>query len=150
MINNKIKNATSCEFQGISFKSKQEVAIYKYLLSIGITPEYEKQRFTIWNRAAFTVPYYDKYGKVFTKINRKPSPVNYTPDFIFTYNGIKVILEVKGFKNDVTPYKIRLFRDYLEDWYNITGNKMCYAVVYSIANLKFLLNELNTENKNRS
>lgn len=140
--NRKIKNATECTLNGISFRSKQERAIYKYLLSVGIIPDYEAKRFTIWDRGKLSVPYYDKFGKTFMKITRKPTSVHYTPDFIFNIGDIKVILEVKGFKNDVTPYKIRLFRDYLEEWYNHTGDKLCYAVVYTIKDLKFLLSDL--------
>lgn len=142
MVNKKIKGATICEYNGIKFRSKQELSIYKYLLSIGITPEYETTKFTIWDRDSFSVPYYDRFGKTFKKISRKPTSVHYTPDFIFSIGSIKVILEVKGFKNDVTPYKIRLFRDFLEKHYNDTKEKVCYAVVYSIKDLKFLINDL--------
>lgn len=140
--NKKIKNATECQENGITFKSKQERAVYKYLLSIGITPKYETERFTIWDRDKFSVPFYDKFGKTFMKINRKPTAVHYTPDFIFTINGIKVILEVKGFKNDAAPYKIRLFRDYLENISKSIKEKLCYAIVYSIKDVKTLLNDL--------
>ena len=141
--NKKIKNATICEMNGITFRSKQEMSIYKYLLSLGITPKYEPFKFTIWDRDKLSVPYYDRYGKVFKRITRKPTAVHYTPDFIFNINGIEVILEVKGFKNDVTPYKIRLFRDYLDKRHNINPNeKICYAVVYSIKDIKYLINDL--------
>ncbi len=140
--NKKIKNATECEYDGITFRSKKEMSMYKYLLSVGIIPKYESERFIIWDSNKFTVPFYDKFGKTFMKITRKPTSVHYTPDFIFNINGIKVILEVKGFKNDVTPYKIRLFRDYLENLKNNKGENLCYAVVYTIKDLKFLLNDL--------
>lgn len=140
--NKKIRNATICQEDGINFRSKQERAIYKYLLSVGITPKYEEEKFTIWDRGKFSVPFYDKFGKTFMRIDRKPTSVHYTPDFIFDVNGIKVILEVKGFKNDASPYKIRLFRDYLENWSNSSGEKLCYAIVYSIKDLKILLNDL--------
>lgn len=140
--NKKIRNATVCQEDGINFRSKQERAIYKYLLSVGITPKYEAERFTIWDRDKFSVPFYDKFGKTFIRINRKPTAVHYTPDFIFDIGETKVILEVKGFKNDATPYKIRLFRDYLENRSNLTKEKLCYAVVYSIKDLKILLNDL--------
>lgn len=142
MENKKIRNATVCQYDNITFKSKQEVAIYKYLLSIGIIPKYEAEKFTIWNRDRFSVPYYDKFGKTFMKITRKPIAVHYTPDFIFNVNSIKVILEVKGFKNEATPFKIKLFRDYLETLSNTTKEKLCYAVVYSIKDLKIVLNDL--------
>lgn len=141
-VNKKIKNATECQEDGITFRSKQEKAVYKYLKSIGIVPRYESERYTIWDRSKFTVPFYDKYGKVFMRLDRKPTSVHYTPDFIFNINDIKVILEVKGFKNDATPYKIKLFRDYLENYSKETKKKLCYAVVYSIKDVKYLLNDL--------
>lgn len=142
MANKKIRNATECQEDGINFRSKQERAIYKYLLSVGTTPKYEAEKFTIWDRKKFSVPFYDKFGKTFMRINRKPTAVHYTPDFIFDIGDTKVILEVKGFKNDAAPYKIRLFRDYLENRSNLTKEKLCYAVVYSIKDLKILLNDL--------
>ena len=140
--NKKIRNATVCQEDGIVFRSKQERAIYKYLLSVGITPKYEAERFTIWDRDKFSVPFYDKFGKTFMRINRKPSAVHYTPDFTFDIGETKVILEVKGFKNDAAPYKIRLFRDYLESKSNETKKFYCYAIVYSIKDLKILLSDL--------
>lgn len=142
MENKKIKNATICELNGIVFKSKQELSIYKYLKSVGITPAYEPEKFKIWDGKQFAVPYYDKYGKIFMRIKKKPVSVHYTPDFIFNIKGIKVILEVKGFKNDVFPYKVRLFRDYLEKKSKVTKEKFCYAVVYSIRDVKALLIDL--------
>lgn len=140
--NKKIRNATVCQEGNIIFRSKQERAVYKYLLSIGITPSYEAERFTIWDRDKFSIPYYDRYGKVFMRINRKPTSVHYTPDFIFNVGDIRVILEVKGFKNDATTYKIKLFRDYLENRSKLSNEKFCYAVIYSIRDLKFLLKDL--------
>lgn len=142
MNNKKIKNATVCQEGDIVFRSQQERSIYKYLLSIGITPEYEAEKFTIWDRKKFSVPFYDRFGKAFMKIDRKPTAIHYTPDFIFTVNGTRVILEVKGYKNDAAPYKIKLFRDYLENISCTTREKLCYAIVYSIKDLKVLLNDL--------
>lgn len=144
--NRKILNAVECEYNGIKFRSRTERSIYITLLNKGIKAEYEQLRCTLWARNKFKVPYYDKVGKKgFKRVTSKPLAVHYTPDFIFEYEGIKVFLEVKGFKNDVTPYKIRLFRDWLEDYTNKNALKTCYAVVYSIANLNTLLEDLKTK-----
>jgi hypothetical protein len=43
------------------------------------------------------------------------SSITYTPDFTFLYNGIFVIIEVKGFVNDTYPLKRNLFRKLLEE-----------------------------------
>ena len=144
--NKKVKNATPTEYNGIKFKSILETRIYKYLLSKGIEPEYEKIKIKLWSRSKgeLSVPYYDRIGKIFKKVTSKPLSVTYTPDFIFKYNGYTVYLEVKGFKNDVVPYKIRLFRDWLEAQNN---PKQCYAVVHTIKEVEFLLNDLNDSNE---
>ena len=42
--------------------------------------------------------------------------ITYTPDFTFEYNGILVIMEIKGFENDVFPVKRNLFRKLLETY----------------------------------
>lgn len=140
--NKKIKGARKVEFNGIEFRSMLEMRVYKYLLSIGITPQYECLSVKIWDREHFSVPYYDRYGKKFMRITRKPTSVRYTPDFVFDYGDYKVILEVKGFKNDVAPYKIRMFRDWLEGTQCLCKSKYCYAVVYTIKDVKTLLEDL--------
>ena len=140
--NKKIKGATKTEVDGIEFRSKLEASVYKYLKSIDITPDYEPMSVKIWDREHFSVPYYDRYGKKFMRITRKPTSVKYTPDFVFNYGNYKVILEVKGFKNDVAPYKIRMFRDWLEGTQCLCRSTYCYAVVYSIKDVKTLLDDL--------
>lgn len=147
MRNKKIRNATECSADGIDFKSILERTVYLYLKSVGITPKYEAIRFPIWNREKFSVPYYDRYGKTFMRITRKPTIVHYTPDFVFTTDDTTVYLEVKGFKNDVVPYKIRLFRELLEELSKSSDTRLCYAVVYCLEDLKILLNDLRNSSK---
>jgi hypothetical protein len=38
----------------------------------------------------------------------------YTPDFTFEYHGALIIIEAKGFENDVFPLKKKMFRGVLE------------------------------------
>lgn len=137
--NRKIKNASTCEYNNITFRSKLECSVYKYLLSVNITPLYEPIKYKIWDNDKFVIPYFDRYGKKFQRVLRKPTAITYTPDFMFNYKDYKVILEVKGFKNDVTPYKIKLFRAFLEQH---TEYNFVYAVVYSIKDVKALLSML--------
>ena len=46
--------------------------------------------------------------------NKKLINITYTPDIYFEYRGYKVIIEMKGFTNDVYPIKVKLFRKYIE------------------------------------
>lgn len=151
LVNKKIRGATITEYDGKTFKSKLEVGIYKYLQSISIKTDYEVEKILIWDSGNLTVPYFDKWGKTFQHIKRKASGITYTPDFVFNYKGITVFLEAKGFKNDVTPYKIKLFRKWLEvNKYKTFNNKVCFAVVYSVKNLKEFLLELDNLIKNNT
>lgn len=118
-MNKKIKNATPCVVQDIQFKSKIEGNVYKWLKELGIDAEYEKTTYTLSPQCRPTCPYYTRHKKGFI-IDMKPlSKVTYTPDFIFTLNGIQVILEVKGIVNDVYPLKKNLFRKELEKYDNV-------------------------------
>lgn len=114
--NKKILNATPKEFDGIKFKSILEVMVYKTLLSEGFGPEYEKNKFVIWQGFYPIVPFYDKdISTRMLKLNKKKvMDITYTPDFTFYYKRRLIIIEVKGFENDVFPVKKKLFRKVLE------------------------------------
>lgn len=115
MRNKKVRNATEIYFAGIKFRSKLEVLVYKTLLEEGITPQCESRVFEFVPRLRPTVPFFNRIGKVFGLDMKPLQPITYTPDFTFEYNGILVIIEAKGFENDVFPTKKNLFRRYLED-----------------------------------
>ena len=115
MENKKIKNATTKELDGIKFKSQLEATIYKTLVSNAITPEYEKRTFEFVPRLRPTVPFFNRVKKVFGLEMKPLHPITYTPDFTFEYDGMLIVIEAKGFENDVYPVKKNLFRRYLED-----------------------------------
>ena len=115
MENKKIKNATTKELDGINFKSQLEATIYKTLVSNAITPEYEKRTFEFVPRLRPTVPFFNRVKKVFGLEMKPLHPITYTPDFTFEYDGMLIVIEAKGFENDVYPVKKNLFRRYLED-----------------------------------
>lgn len=124
--NRKILNATPRTYDGIQFKSQLEVMTYRTLLQAGFQPRYEPERFPIWLGFPPSVPFLTKNSfkrknrhiEVLTPkacIDLRPiSALTYTPDFIFDYHGIHVIVECKGYVNDVFPLKFKLFRKYLE------------------------------------
>lgn len=146
MENKKIINATPTNYDGIEFRSKLEKSIYRALVARGIPVNFEPMKCKIWDREKFSVPYYDRIGKKpFGLVTSKPIAVHYTPDLVFVYKDTTVFLEIKGFKNDVFPYKAKLFRDWLELFKRQTGKKCCYAVVYAIKDVDTLLNLLDNE-----
>lgn len=114
MENKKIKNATKTTESGIVFKSETEARIYKALVAEGFDPLYEKVTFTLSEKIRPTVPFFNRI-KGLLGLDMKPvQAITYTPDFTFEYNGILIVIEVKGFENDVFPVKRNLFRKHLE------------------------------------
>ena len=114
MKNKKIKNATKITSSGIQFKSEIESRLYETLVTEGFNPESEGRTFILSPRVRPSVTFFNRVGKTF-ELDMKPiQPITYTPDFTFEYNGIFVVIEVKGFENDVFYVKKNLFRKYLE------------------------------------
>ena len=114
MENKKIRNATKTTESGIAFKSETEARIYKALIAEGFDPLYEKATFTLSEKIRPTVPFFNRI-KGLLGLDMKPvQAITYTPDFTFEYNGILIVIEVKGFENDVFPVKRNLFRKHLE------------------------------------
>jgi hypothetical protein len=114
MKNKKIKNATKTTELGIAFRSEVEARIYKALVAEGFNPLYEKVTFTLSEKIRPTVPFFNRI-KGLLGLDMKPvQAITYTPDFTFEYNGILIVIEVKGFENDVFPVKRNLFRKHLE------------------------------------
>ena len=115
--NKKVLNATPLEFEGISFKSKLEKTVYQTLREHGFPVQYEPQKFIIWEGFKPTVPFYnkDKSTRMLKPETHKLIDVSYTPDFLFTYKNRLVIIEAKGFENDLYPLKKKMFRKWLEE-----------------------------------
>lgn len=124
--NKKIKNAHPKEYNHIKFKSQLEVMTYKTLFELGLNPQYEKEKYVLWDGFIPTVPFYTKNNfkrknhnievlSPFTVKDRRPTAnISYTPDITFDYNGKHIIVEVKGFQNDIFSYKFKMFRKSLE------------------------------------
>lgn len=143
-MNKKIKGATPNTYKGINFKSLLETRMYKALLDIGITPEYEKHTYTLSPVKKATVPFYNRTKKRgFHRIKGSISAITYTPDFEFDYNGYRIILEAKGKENDTFPLKRNLFRKVLEGWttpciyLEVRSKKELYEALEAIKNEKF-------------
>ena len=147
--NKKIKNATSTEYNGIEFKSKTEVLIYKTLCENGFNPAYELVKFTLVEGFYPTIPFFTRKKKhgIFNFIldKSKVRSITYTPDFVFNYKDYLIIVEVKGFVNDVYPYKRALFRKYLEDHF-VEDDKV-KAIFFEVYTKKEALEMIDTLKK---
>ena len=128
-MNKKIKNATVREYDNVKFKSILEVSTYKTLIEYGFKPEYEKHTYVVWTGFIPKIPFYTKnkfkrknhnievLSANTVRDNRPLDSITYTPDFVFTYNNKTIIIECKGFSNDVFSYKFKMFRKYLQTVY---------------------------------
>ena len=151
--NAKVINATPCSYNGIDFKSKLEMNIYKAIESEGYTPLYEPITFTIWNGFKPRIPFYkkNKSSRKMALENTKIRDITYTPDIIF-YAGTRMILvEVKpDYENDVFPYKKKLFRRFLETQFEgISEEHMpIYVQVGTIKHLKDFIKILKEQYNN--
>lgn len=147
MENKRIKGATPLVVNDIKFKSKIEASVYNHLLQSGFNPVYEGMKFTLWEGFKPTVPFYTKKGKDNVLNNTKTIDITYTPDFTFIYNGILVIIEVKGLQNDVFPYKFKMFRKILEE--KPYKNNTLLFEIFSIKQLKECIDIIKSYDPNR-
>lgn len=147
--NKKIRNATSTKIKGITFKSQTEKTIYKTLIEQGITPEYEPQTFVLWEGFTPKTPFYDqetntqqdkrnellqserKLPKILVPKTEKVIGIRYTPDFYFKVGELDIWIEAKGFENDVFYIKKKLFRKFLDDRLEETGQKSIFFEIYT-------------------
>lgn len=145
-MNKKIRGAKSKTFNGINFKSLLEVGIYKILLQEGFNPKYEEQKFIIWEGFRPNVPFYNKNKKNNNlKLDMgKLRDITYTPDFTFYYKNKLIIIEAKGFENDVFPIKKKMFRKLLEEW---RQTKLVDSIYFEIFNKSQILQAVEIINK---
>lgn len=138
-MNRRVVNATPFTYDGINFRSKTEVMVYKTLIENGFSPMYERETFHYWKGLKPTVPFYDLGGDRHLHLNmKKLVGSKYTPDFTFWSGGIKIIIEVKGYANDIYPLKKKLFRAYLET----IGYPVIFAEIHTKRQLLEFINEI--------
>lgn len=93
MINKKIKNATKCVYEGITFDSKLELFAYKLLKNSNIEFELKKE---------FILQEKFKYN------NESIREIKSIPDFYLPNHNC--IIDTKGFANDVSPLKYKMLK----------------------------------------
>ena len=131
--NKKVINATPLEYDGIQFKSRLEVNVYREFKKAGFNIKYEPCKYVLWRGFKPTIPFYnkDKKSKGCLKLtNKKLLDTTYTPDFQLKYKGYLIVIEAKGIERPDFQIKKKLFRHYLEQ--NVPNS--IFFEVYSIAN----------------
>ena len=114
-VNKKIKNATSLVYKGVQYKSNLEVSCKKALDIAGLQFAYETEKFNLIESFTPALHFYQSTKMGLKKQCKKNGscltmrPVSYTPDFWFGNDKILIFIETKGFRNDVYPYKRKLF-----------------------------------------
>lgn len=97
MENKKIKNATPTIYKGVQYRSKLEVRFAMMLDAEKIPFAYEEETWVVLDKQTYM-------GKTIRC-------VTYTPDFIIS----NVVVEVKGFRNDVFPLKRKLIIKFINE-----------------------------------
>ena len=147
MSNKKIKNAQKNSCNRIQFKSKLEKTIYQTLVEKGYSPLYEPETILLWDSFIPQTPFYDRetdnqYKKRTEKETKKSFRrlvlktdkiigIRYTPDFYFKYKDLDVYIEAKGIENDVFYIKKKLFRYFLDQKLNSTGQHSIFFEIYT-------------------
>lgn len=132
--NRKIIGATEVVMDNIEFKSKLEARVYKELVKLGYQTKYEPMTSTLLERFRPVKPWLldgepqvVKSGE--SKVVKK---WEYTPDFLVYVNtDITLMLECKGYSNDLHPYKRKMLLHKLnkcDGWY--------YAEVHTLKGLR--------------
>lgn len=154
--NKKIKNATECKTENITFKSQLEKSVYNTLQQLGFNVKYEPTTFELWESFTPITPFYDREtdaqrekriskgdkdkSRLLTSKTSKIVGIRYTPDFYFKYKNLDVYIEAKGIENDVFYIKKKLFRKYLDDIYISTKQ---HSIFFEIYTKKQLLQAIN-------
>lgn len=140
--NKKIRNATICHGDNLTFKSQLEKSLYNTLQQLGFNPQYEPKTFTLIEPFESIIPFYDKEtdtqlkkrrnngdneARKLVKKSDKIQGIRYTPDFYFKYNDLDVYIEAKGVENDRFYLIKKLFLRHL----NSLPNKSIYFEVYT-------------------
>lgn len=140
--NKKIRNATVCRGDNITFKSQLERTLYNTMKELGYNPQYEPKSFTIIEPFISHIPFYDKETdsslkkrrgmgdktpRQIVKKSEKVLGIKYTPDFYFKYKDLDVYIEAKGKENDRFYLIKKLFLRYL----NSLDTKSIYFEIYT-------------------
>lgn len=136
-VNKKIKNAHSKVEDGINFDSKLELQTYKLFKEKGFNLQRESVTYTLF-------PSFYSKTKCYIGSNldsKKIRAIKYTPDFVMYIPNYTIILECKGFANDVYPYKRKLFRYYMDN-YSQNNNEFIFFEISNRRDIIFAINKI--------
>jgi hypothetical protein len=143
MMNRKIANATQITVNNIKFHSKLEAKCYTLLKEAGLNFGYEQ--FVIELLPKFRtnfIKYEVIYGKLSNQLTDKGishiiRSITYKPDFVYCNNvNLFIIIETKGYMNDVYPYKKKLLFQFLNNYQEKTGQKVYFFEPTNITTIK--------------
>lgn len=144
-VNKKIRGAKKHIVGDLVFRSKLEVDCYKKLIDSTIPFIYEDNKLNIFELSNLSnVVFLQPNSENNLVIKERVRPITYTPDFtLYPEKGIIIIVEAKGFPNDVYPLKRKLILSYLNDIKD--GNKYIFAEVRNVKQIEQLINFVNTK-----
>lgn len=109
-------NATPKEYNGIYFKSKLEITVFKTLQDLGFNPMYESHTYILQEGFKTMNVYYRKTtSKSEMTLGKIIQPITYTPDIEITDGKNVAVFEVKGFSDSKFPIKKKMFLKWLVD-----------------------------------
>lgn len=121
MINKKVKNAKTHEYDGVKFKSGLELFAYKTLKENDIPFTYQPDKTVLLASFKINFDCYEDIGKIYRDDSKKiikstkrfdkvdtVREISYTPDFACPDGSW--IMETKGFANDSFPLRWKMFK----------------------------------------
>lgn len=126
-MNRKVINADHRVYDGIKFRSKFEVSIYKELKKQNIEFKYEPEKIVLQEGFKSLNPYYIDSMEHWEKVRA----ITYTPDFIAKIDDYTVFIEAKGWETDRYIVKRKMFLNKLKDEKN-----SIFIEVHTIRGLK--------------
>ncbi len=146
MDNKKIKNTRKREIDGITFRGTLESKCYIILRDSGLEFSYEPEKYNLIEGYVPEIQVLLPKNKgvtssLFSYKDKKIRAITYTCDFkIVIQPNIIVVVEVKGFANDVYPLKRKLIISYFSKIKD--SNEYIFAEIRSEKQMTELINYL--------
>ncbi|MCD8208836.1 MAG: DUF1064 domain-containing protein [Bacteroidales bacterium] len=105
--NRKVRGAVECEVDGVRVRSRSEREMYSLLKDAGFAFQYEPCSIEL--RPPFTAQHY--VGGTLKTVHVKP--VMYIPDFVVYGDGVRFLIDVKGFRTDWYLLKKKLLLEHV-------------------------------------